>query len=374
MWEGNKSDSELTVDDREQQLALDLQMISMLQARLLDNLEWFDSAQVASGDGAKSLSEWLARKADVGLDTARRLVRTMRRTEARPLLRQALAEGLASFDRVEAVSKLKGEPELSSVSHLDVAGVRRLAADQVMLTSEDESRSAADQFLVMQPSLDESWWKLWGGVDGLTGAEIQSSLKEKADQIPELPDGTRGSAGWRMALALHQVATGGQAHPAQVTIFVDGDEAIATDGNTGVRLDAGPRVGAQALQAVLCDSVTEVTVNGADGVPMKYGRSTRNVPPALRRAVLGTTGGYCAISGCDSRYRVEVHHITPFSEGGVTDPENLIPICWFHHHVAIHQQGFQVFKHPDHGRWHLEKPESVENQPVPVGANRTIRG
>ena len=152
MWEGNKSDSELTVEDREQQLALDLQMISMLQARLLDNLEWFDSAQVASGDGAKSLSEWLARKADVGLDTARRLVRTMRRTEARPLLRRALAEGLASFDRVEAVSKLKGEPDLGSVSHLDVAGVRRLAADQVMLTSEDESRSAADQFLVMQPS------------------------------------------------------------------------------------------------------------------------------------------------------------------------------------------------------------------------------
>ena len=374
MWEGNQNNSELTVDDREQQLALDLQMISMLQARLLDNLEWFDSAQVASSDGAKSLSEWLARKADIGLDTARRLVRTMRRTESKPHLRRALAGGLVSFDRVEAVSKLKDEPDLDSVSHLDIAGVRRLAADQVLMTAEDESRSASDQFLVMQPSLDESWWKLWGGVDGLTGAEIHSSLKEKADQIPELPDGTRGSAGWRMALAFHQVATGGRANPAQVTVFVDANEAVATNGKTGVRLQAGPRVGARALESVLCDAITEVTVNGADAVPMKYGRSARAVPPALHRAVLGSTGGYCAIAGCDSRYRVEAHHIIPFSEGGATDPENLIPICWFHHHIAIHQQGFQVFKHPQHGRWHLQKPVSVENQPVSAGANRTTQG
>jgi hypothetical protein len=277
----------------------------------------------------------------------------MRRTQNKPHLREALAAGVVSLDRVEALSRIEDDTDL--LQHLDVAGVRRVAADRVRITAEDEIDAARERFLFLQPSLDESWWILRGGLDGVTGAVVDKALTEKADQLPELPDGTRGSTGWRRATALYELASGGQTPQTQVTVFIDANKATKTDGRAGVRLEAGPRVGAQAIANILCNSTTEVTVNTEDGEPMRYGRNTRQIPPHLRRAILNRTSGYCAVFGCDSRYRVEAHHITPWSQDGTTNPENLIGLCWYHHHIAVHEQGFNI--HTDHhGRVLLHKP------------------
>lgn len=121
---------------------------------------------MATGDGCKSLSEWVASRLDVSTDTARSLVRTMRRTQDRPDLREALETGV-SFDRIEAVSRIPDR--IGLLEHLDVAGVEREAALHTRITAGDEQRSSEDQFLILQPSLDQSWWKLWGGLDGSTG-------------------------------------------------------------------------------------------------------------------------------------------------------------------------------------------------------------
>ncbi|HET9202581.1 MAG TPA: hypothetical protein VFP67_05470, partial [Acidimicrobiia bacterium] len=75
-----------------------------------------DYRQVATGDGCKSLSEWVASRLDVSTDTARSLVRTMRRTQDRPDLREALETGV-SFDRIEAVSRIPDR--IGLLEHLD---------------------------------------------------------------------------------------------------------------------------------------------------------------------------------------------------------------------------------------------------------------
>ena len=46
----------------------------------------------------------------------------------------------------------------------------------------------------------------------------------------------------------------------------------------GVVLEAGPRIGRDALEAILCDAVTEVTARSEDGTPMVYGRRTKDHP------------------------------------------------------------------------------------------------
>lgn len=347
---------DFSIDSVEQQLVDDYRLLARLHSRLIENLELLDHGQVFTSDGSRNLSEWLSARADIGLENARTLVQTMRRTQDKPWLREALAAGAITFDRAAALSRIPDD--VRTLQHLDVAGVRRSAADRVEITIEDEIRSAEHRFLVVQPSLDESWWKVFGGLDGITGAAVDKVLTEKADAIPDLPlpDGSKGSPGWRKATALYELATGGSSPQAQITVFVDAESAARSNGRAGVRLEAGPRVGARALQAIFCDSVTEVTVNAADGVPLKYGRRTRTIPPRLKRAVLASTGGYCAIDGCNSRYRVEAHHIIHWSEGGTTDPENLIPLCWYHHHIAIHERDLQLFRHPDHGRWRLRPP------------------
>lgn len=241
--------------------------------------------------------------------------------------------------------------------HLDVAGVRREASRWAGVTAEEEFKTANDRFLVMQPALDESWWKLWGGLDGPSGAVVDKVLSEKADDLPALPDGSTGDSSWRRATALAELTLNDDPQPAQVTVFVDAKQSASSDGETGVVLEAGPKVGREALQAILCNATTEVIAKTEDGVPMTYGRQLRTAPPALRRAIIHRDGDRCAADGCDSRYRLEVHHRTPWSEGGRTDPDELLTLCWFHHQVVVHERGFELYNHPDHGRIRFRKPD-----------------
>jgi 5-methylcytosine-specific restriction endonuclease McrA len=336
-----------TTDQLEQRLLANREQQSRLHAENLALLEEIDYRQVATGDGCRSLSEWVAGRLDVSLNTAKSLVRTMRRTQDRPDLREALDSGV-SLDRVEAVSKI--EDKVGLLEHLDVAGVEKEAALRTRITDEAEQRSSDDQFLVLQPSLDESWWKGWFGLEGTGGAILDMVISEMADTLPALPDGTRGSTAWRKATALIQLAVSDDPPPAQVTIHVDAKHAAETAGEAGVILEAGPRVGRAALQALLCESTLEVTARQEDGIPMIYGRRTRIIPPALRRAILERDGYTCVADGCDSDHRLQIHHKIPWSQGGTTDPDNLITLCWFHHQIVVHQRGFTPYPHPHHGR------------------------
>ena len=355
----------LTIDQRERQLVDDESLIARLRARQMENLAVLDQVQVATGDGSRSLSEWVSARLDVSLATARSLVRTMRRSQERPDLRRLLASGEVSFDRVEALSKISEDVGL--MFEADIAGVCREAASRALTDSESESRTPDDNFLVIQPSLDESWWKLWGGLDAYSGALVDKVLAETADQLPPLPDGETTSTGWRKATALVGLCVSEEPAPAQITVFVDASQATGTNGDTGVMIEAGPKAGSQALEAILCDAVTEITVNKDDGVPMSYGLKSRTVPPASRRTILARNHGYCAVPGCNSRYRVEVHHKTPWSQGGTTDADNLVALCWFHHHIVIHQRGFEIYRHHDHGRIRFRRPKPRAEPDDPPG-------
>ena len=226
-------------DDLEQRMLSNRAMRSALDADDLEILEEFDYRQVATGDGCRSLSEWAtAARLDTSPETAKTLVRTMRRTVDRPDLRDALASGEISFDRMEALSRIPEEVGL--LEHLDVAGVRRQAAMRARITAENESRTASDQFLVLQPSLDQSWWKLWGGLDGATGALVDKTLTAAADDLPLLPDGTRGDSAWRKAIALAELCFSDDPLPVQLTVFVDANQATPSNGQAEWSWKPGP--------------------------------------------------------------------------------------------------------------------------------------
>ncbi len=343
-----------TNDELEQELAASRAARSRLEAHDMEILEVLDARQVASADGCRSMSEWVASRLDIGIESARTLTRTMRRTADRPDLRERLASGEVSFDRVEALSRIPDD--VGILEHLDVAGIGRQAALRAQITSESEFRTAKDRYLVLQPSLDESWWRLFGGLDGASGAIVDKVLNEMADQLPSLPEGIRGGSSWRKATALIELAVTDDPPPAQVSVFVDARHAAESSGQAGVTLEAGPRVGRDALETILCDAITEVAIRAEDGTPMSYGRRTRTIPPALRRAILDRDGDLCTADGCPSRHRLQIHHVVPWSRGGPTDPSNLITLCWFHHQVVVHERGFRISRHPDHGRIRFKPP------------------
>ncbi len=347
-------DEAMSIDAAEQTLMNAELHIARLRSIQLDALEVLDRAQVATGDGAKSLAEWVAARADVGLDTARSLVRTMRRTAERPTLRQFGHAASVTFDRIEAAARVipRHDPD-PLFTHLDIAGLIRVAARRERIDTEREARTSDDQFLILQPSLDQSWFRIWGGLDGTTGALVDEALTAAADSLPTDDPGAPKDSGWRRAMALAVICVSDQPEPTKVSVFVDAADVTGSMGESGVYLEAGPGVGRRALESLLCDSNTELIVSTDDGIPMKYGRGSRTIPPSLRRAIIHRDNNRCALDGCDSRNRLQVHHIIPWSRGGSTDPDNLLTVCWYHHHVAIHHHDLEPYRHPEHGRWRL---------------------
>jgi len=66
-------------------------------------------------------------------------------------------------------------------------------------------------------------------------------------------------------------------------------------------------------------------------VPIAVGRTERTATPAQRRALAARDKG-CILPGCGvAAEACQVHHLTEWSAGGLTDPENLVLVCWTHH-------------------------------------------
>ncbi|MGA7282788.1 MAG: HNH endonuclease signature motif containing protein, partial [Acidimicrobiia bacterium] len=77
-----------------------------------------------------------------------------------------------------------------------------------------------------------------------------------------------------------------------------------------------------------------------------------------RRFVLHRDGG-CTADSCNSRYRLQVHHKIPWSEGGATEADNLVTLCWFHHQVVIHGWGFRIDDSLGAGRLRFIRPDRL---------------
>ncbi len=214
----------------------------------------------------------------------------------------------------------------------------------------DEEMAFEQRYVSVQPNLDESAWTLSGRLPGYAGRVVVAALEAKADVVPVRTRSEPVTHHQQCGRAvgdqprLDQGSDGAtvDSHGPMVSVFVDATEAAATNAETGVTVEAGPQVGLNTLAAILCDGVVEVTARTPDGMPLAMGRRTRVIPPRLRRFILHRDGGGAPSQAASSRYRLQVHHITPWSEGGRTDAGNLSTVCWFHHHVVIHGQGFTI--------------------------------
>jgi hypothetical protein len=74
-------------------------------------------------------------------------------------------------------------------------------------------------------------------------------------------------------------------------------------------------------------------------VRLMIGRETRLANRAQRRALRAL---YRTCAMCDVPFdHCQIHHVTWYSLDGLTDIDNLIPICNRHHHLA-HEGGWQL--------------------------------
>lgn len=319
------------------------------QAQLLSEL---DGHQVDLADGARTMADWVSAQLDLSPQTSARLM-TAARSEVAAVREQMLA-GNWGVDRAAFVAKLAAagldHRQLEQVADgYSLGQLYGLLERTRKLSAEDEAFDYDWRYLVAQPSLDSSSLKLWGQLPGVDGEIVLNALHKMETSFPVQED---QNAGQRRADALTAICldsltgTSGEEGGAgrEVTVaevLVDATLAAASLGEAGATLSSGSKVGPNTLAEILCGGKVRV-INCSETHPISYSDLSDTIPPAIRAFVRFRDQGACAIEGCRSRYRVQPHHIRERHRGGSHHPENLGSLCWYHHHVAIHQRGMII--------------------------------
>ncbi|MCB9374513.1 MAG: DUF222 domain-containing protein [Microthrixaceae bacterium] len=131
-------------------------------------------------------------------------------------------------------------------------------------------------------------------------------------------------------------------------------EALGIDIDANVAVGLGsraylPRTGAHLsnaeLSRVLCEGTLQMLVDH-DGQPLWLGTEKRLFNRHQRRALRHRAGGVsaCEFPGCPTTRFVETHHIAGVAEdGGLTDLDNGVLLCSFHHH-ELHRKRWQIVR------------------------------
>jgi hypothetical protein len=107
-------------------------------------------------------------------------------------------------------------------------------------------------------------------------------------------------------------------------------------------------ISAKQVERIACDcSLTRILLS-SDSVVIDVGRAKRTVHPSLLKA-LKARDQRCVWPGCDHRASfTNAHHLVHWIHGGRTDLDNLVLLCYRHHHLA-HEGGWQLVR-TDEGR------------------------
>jgi hypothetical protein len=289
---------------------------------------------------------------DVSTDTARALLEAAVRSPERSERMRRLEGGEWSFDRAVAMARLfaagADDTTMQAADSRDIGGIHKLGALTRRIRRRDERQAHEERHVRCSLSLDESVGFIHAQLGAYDWQIVSRALDERVDQFP--PEARLWSRSQRRADALVGIAqdslnrTPGEGSTVSgpvVTVLVEASTAAESGGEAGVAISGGPRVGPDTLDRILCEGSVEVMVDPGSGRSPVVSATSGVIPPKIRRFVLLRDRG-CTIDGCGSRYRLQVHHIVPRSQGGTHDVENLTTLCWWHHQVAIHGRGYRI--------------------------------
>jgi hypothetical protein len=124
------------------------------------------------------------------------------------------------------------------------------------------------------------------------------------------------------------------------------------------RLGSGEPVSAATARRLACDARVLPAVLGGAGEVLEVGAETETVTQGLRRAAELRDRG-CRFPGCDRPMdECETHFVTHWSRGGLSIVDNVVLLCR-HHHVLVHEGGWQVTRDPYTGEVRARRPDGT---------------
>ncbi|HZD16727.1 MAG TPA: DUF222 domain-containing protein [Actinomycetota bacterium] len=336
--------------------------VRALGAERSRRLAEFERRGAHANDGFLSLSAWLVARHRLAPSTATRRVKVARAMRAMPQAAKACAAGelsdaavaiLASARDAEPAAFARCEEALLQAARtLPVAGLRSVVAywqqaQDLARAERDEDERSGRRRLHASLTLG-GMVRVDGDLDPEAGHLLLTALQAVMDadaktrREPELR-----SPAQRRADALGEIChmwldsserpevLGERPH---VVVTLDLDALEGRAGRSELQ-DRGP-VTPETARRLACDAKVSRVITQGSSRPLDVGRSTKVVPPALRRALTVRDRG-CRFPGCGRPPSwCDAHHVWHWADGGATALDNLVLLCRPHHR-AIHR-GFRV--------------------------------
>jgi hypothetical protein len=363
-----------SVEELGQEIAVLAVHIDAATHRLLECIRHFDEAFGWAEQGATSCAHWLAWRVGWDPATAREKVRVARALGKLPVIDQALKTGKLSYAKARALTRIakpETEGELVAMSaYATGAQLERLCRGYRRALAGDESPAPEERAvrrrdlpggmarleitlhpdeadLVMR-ALDCAREKKHANEPAGAGAAVpaptENAARDHDDVSAETSTPWPSRADAMVAVAEGYLAgntgtgTGGERF--QVMIHVDQDP-LAPDGALAATLDDGTRVSAETFRRIACDcGLVAVSGDAGSAHQLNIGRRSRQIPPAIRRALSLRDRG-CRFPGCTNTRFLHGHHLRHWLHGGQTSLMNLVQLCTAHHHL-VHEGGWRV--------------------------------
>ncbi len=321
------------------------------------------------GEGAKSITEWLAIETACPQYEAQAVVLLANQLQHLPVTQAALRNGTLS--NAQAVEVARGaivapntETQLLNLAkHVTVRDLRD-ATSRVVAGATDE----AERHRQVHKS---RYFKSWTDLDGsfnvrgrmtvANGALVMAALKPIQDEIfkaarksgaHERPEAYAADALMALCEKANHTASGSKAGAnatkssrpnAVINIRVDIDalkRGHTEHGEICEIAGVGPIPVATAAE-YLGEAFLKLLV--VDGVDIKTVAHMGRAIPAPLRTALEERDRVCQVPTCDLAMGLEIDHIKPFAEGGPASLENLVRLCKRHHLQKTHD-GYRLVK------------------------------
>jgi len=326
--------------------------MARLEARSAELVESAARRGFPQEEGFGSATGWLVALTGDPPAVCRSRVAVARALRQMPLTREAFTSGDLSEPRVrllaqacEFAPEVFGRDEgllVQQARTLPAKVFPRAVAHWRRLADADGALAEADRaFQRRRLHISATWAgmvRLDGDLDPESGQTVLTALGSLTEPEALDPEDRRSPA-QRRADALVEICrrhldssdrprVGGERPHLTITIPLD---QLTGEGLTD--LDSGP-IPLEAVRRLACDATLTPLITGEDGRPLAAGRSTRVIPPALRR-LLHQRDQHCTHPGCDIPARwCDTHHVVHWAHGGPTTPDNLRLLCRRHHRLA----------------------------------------
>jgi hypothetical protein len=367
------------------------QSLDRLESVFARGLRRFDAARGYTAEGAFSLVSWLRWRCRLSPGAAAERLRLARRLPELPQTDAAFARGDLGYQHAALIARTAeqiGGEAVRAAEPILVDAAQKLDPGRFWMVTRhlrhcadpdgalaDANRDFERRHLHLSRALDGFFV-----LDGLLDAEGGAALQTALNALSTLMAHEERTAAQRRADALVELCrrqldggglpeVGGQ-RP-HLTVTAGEGTLAARPGQPAGDLVWGLPIPAETVRRLACDAArTRVTLTH-DGQPLDVGRTTRTVPPALRRALVLRDHG-CRFPGCDRPSDwTDEHHLQHWADGGETTLANLVLLCRWHHRT-VHEEGWRLVWDPNGGVVAIPPPRfAVPLSPgavAPVGA------